>query len=354
VSSMSDLLLLMQGQGPQRFWLPVRAADSAAGVDFAFYFIFYVSLFFFALIVTLMFVFVLRYRRRRPGEAARGGASHNTALELVWSIIPVGLVAVMFWLGFRSYVEMQTIPANAYEINVTAQKWSWLFTYPNGVESDELHVPADTPVRLVMQSKDVIHSLYIPAFRLKRDVVPGRYAEMWFKATRPGTYPLLCAEYCGKSHSDMTTVCVVEQRGQFEKWLESADPIKALTPEQFQEYMADPAAFIEKHRDDPKLAALQTPAMLGERIFTKKGCGQCHSTDGSPHTGPTMLGLFGKRELFTDGSEIAAIDENYIRESILDPGKRVVRGFDNVMPRINVSDREIDMIIAYIKSLKKQ
>jgi len=176
---------------------------------------------------------------------------------------------------------------------------------------------------------------------------------MWFKATRAGTYPLLCAEYCGRSHSDMTTVCVVEPPGDFARWLESADPIKALTPEQFQQYTADPAAFIARHKDDPKLGRLQTPEMLGKTLFAKKGCTQCHSSDGSASTGPTMRGLWRAKVVFRDGDALEAVDENYLRESMLDPGKRIVKGFDNVMPKINVSDREIDMIIAYIKSLKK-
>lgn len=332
--------------------MPEQAGSFAPGVDSVFYFIFWVSAFFFVLIVVLMFAFIIRYHRKTPGEAAAGKVSHHTGLEIVWSVIPTILVCIMFWFGFTKYMEMRAMPAGAYEINVTAQKWNWQFSYPSGVETNELHVPVGKPVRLIMRSKDVIHSLYIPAFRLKRDVVPGRYADMWFKATQTGSFPLLCAEYCGTSHSDMVSVCVVHEPADFDSWLESADPIKALTPEQYQEYVADPAAFVAAHADDPKLSKLQTPAMLGATIFVKKGCAQCHSVDGSPNTGPPLNGRWGKKEEFTDGTSIDAIDENYVRESILDPGKRVVKGFENVMSKINVSDREIDMIVAYLKSLR--
>ena len=254
---------LLLAQQDKTFWLPEQAATTAAGVDTAFYFILYTALFFFVLIITLMFVFIIRYRRRTPGEIAPGKVSHSTALEITWSVIPIALVGVMFWLGFRAYMDMRAIPANAMEIKVEARKWTWDFQYlaPDGTQitHDELHVPIDTPVRLVMRSKDVIHSLFIPAFRVKRDVVPGRYADLWFKATRAGTYPLLCAEYCGTSHSDMTSVCVVHEPGEYERWLETANPLNIMTEEQKAEYFADPQAFIEKYKDDPRARKARDP-----------------------------------------------------------------------------------------------
>ena len=354
------LLLLAQQDGS--FWLPEPAAVSASSVDTAFYFILYTALFFFALIITLMFAFIIRYRQRKPGEIAPGKVSHSTALELVWTIIPVILVLVMFWMGFQAYMEIRSIPAGAMEIQVEARKWAWEFRYtaPDGtlVTHEELHVPLDTPVRLVMRSKDVIHSLFIPAFRVKRDVVPGRKADIWFKATKPGTYPLLCAEYCGTAHSDMTTVCVVHEPGEYEKWLETANPLNALTEEQKAEYFADPEAFVEKYKDDPILSKLETPAIAGEKLVAKKGCLQCHRLDGSAGQGnaPSFLNAFDPERQFRDGSKLSdypgLIPEAYLRESILVPSEKIVAGADNIMPKIMLTDAEIDQIIAYIKTLK--
>lgn len=347
---MSETLLLAQHSGA--FWMPEQASSVAQGVDAVFNFIFYVSLFFFVLIIGLMFFFIVRYRRRRPGEKSLGGASHNTTLEVTWSAIPVVLVCIMFWLGFKSFMVMRNAPANSYEVQVVAQKWNWLFQYPNGVESGELHAPFDTPVRLVMRSNDVIHSLFIPAFRQKRDVVPGRYSELWFRSDKPGIYPLLCAEYCGTSHSDMVTIVEVHEAGEFEKWLETADPINALTDEQYQQFIADPEAFLDSVKGDEKLSKLKPPMALGAELLKRKGCTQCHSVDGTVGTGPSLKGVYRHDVTFRDGSRIMNADENYLRESILDPGKRVVAGFSNVMPRMSLKDREIDLVIQYIKSLE--
>ncbi|MFQ5807770.1 MAG: cytochrome c oxidase subunit II [Phycisphaerae bacterium] len=347
-------------QQDKTFWMPEPASTTAASVDTAFYFILFVALFFFVLIIGLMFAFIIMYRRRQPGEAAPSKVSHSTPLEITWAVIPIILVVIMFWLGFKSYMGMRTMPANAYEINVDAKKWNWSFRYPGGIDHAELHVPVDTAVRLVMRSEDVIHSLYIPAFRVKRDVVPGRYADLWFKATKTGTFPLLCAEYCGTKHSDMNTVCVVHEPGGFEKWLVTADPLRKLTPEQYQEYQANPAAFLEKHQDDPVLSRLETPAMLGEKLVVKKGCMQCHTSDGKAGQGraPSFLGMFEREHVFRDGKTLTRdypdmTIESYVRESILAPKAKLVAGADDVMPRQTITDREIDLIIEYLTSLKQ-
>lgn len=336
-------------------FMPVRASTVAPQVDAAFLFVFWISLFFFVLIAGLMFAFIILYRRRSPGQEAGSRVTHNTPLEILWSVIPTLIVCVMFWWGFRIFMDMRTVPENAYEIEVQARKWAWTFFYPGGIDSDELHVPIDTPVLLTMSSQDVIHSCYIPAFRLKRDVVPGRYAKLFFQADKAGTYPLFCAEYCGKSHSDMRTIAVVHPAGEFEKWLETANPLTALTPEQYQEYFAGPEAFIEKYRNDPQLgkiaSKLETPDKLGEKLREKKACSQCHTIDGGASTGPTWKGLFGSQREFRDGGSVVA-DENYIRESILEPNKHIVKGFDAAMPKVPIKDREIEALIAYIKTLK--
>ena len=223
VRSLAGVTALPEGD----FWLPVQASDGAAGVDRLFYLIFGLSLFFFALIVILMVVFVVRYRCR-DGREPEPSPHHNTALELTWTGIPLLLVIVIFAWGFKVYLDMRTPPANSYEVQVTGQKWKWLFTYPTGHVDENLHVPIDQPVRLTMTSEDVIHSFFVPAFRIKQDVVPGRYSKVWFRATRTGEFQVYCAEYCGTSHSDMLAKVIVHEPGGFEKWMNEVGDM--LTP----------------------------------------------------------------------------------------------------------------------------
>jgi cytochrome c oxidase subunit 2 len=305
------------------FWLPERASTVAGDVDYLFNFILYVSLFFFALIVVLMVVFVVRYRRR-PGVEPPPSRSHNTALELLWSGIPLLIVVYIFYVGFRTYMDMRTPPRESYEINVIAGQWDWTFKYPNGVVSSDLHVPVDQPVRLVLSSRDVIHSLFIPQFRVKMDAVPGRYNKVWFKAVTPGEFDLWCAEYCGTKHSDMLAQVVVHTAGDFEAWLAGR-----------QKYLSD-----------------LPPAELGREIY-RRNCASCHSTDGRAGTGPTFQGIWGETHRFTDGST-QLVDENYVRESILEPSKRIREGYTGQMQTFKgvLSDDDIAHIIAFIQSLK--
>ncbi|RMG45024.1 MAG: cytochrome c oxidase subunit II [Acidobacteria bacterium] len=314
-------LLLGAAPGP---FLPEQASDVAREVDFAFYFLTGVSAVFFVILVGATLWFMWRYRAR-PGREPEPSPSHNTALELTWSIIPAILLVMMFWYGFKGYMDMYVPPVDAYEINVEGQKWAWSFQYPNGYIDNELHLPAGRDVTLVLTSKDVIHSLYIPAFRVKRDAVPGRYNKVSFRAIKPGEYTLFCAEYCGTSHSDMLAKVVVHEPGDFERWLKRASDIVGRMP----------------------------PAEAGELLYQKRGCKQCHSTDGSPGVGPTFKGIMGRRRVLTDGSEVV-VDENFIRESILYPQAKVAAGFDPVMPTFQgrLKDEEIDAIIAYLKTLK--
>jgi cytochrome c oxidase subunit II len=306
------------------FWMPVRASTTAGKVDWLFYFILGISIVFFLLIVTLMFFFVLRYRRRK-GQAPPESASHNTKLELTWSIIPFLLILLIFYFGFRSFLDIATPPENSYEVLVTAQKWSWQFAYPNGHVDQDLHVPVDTPVQLVMTSEDVIHSLYVPAFRIKKDLVPGRYTKTWFEATVVGDFTLYCAEYCGLQHSDMLARVVVHEPGGFEKWLEDAGNYVDKLP----------------------------PAEAGARLIKARGCLSCHSVDGSAGIGPTLKGIYNHEAILSDGSRVK-VDEDYIRQSILDPMAQIVAGYDPVMPTYQgrIKDKEITVIIEYIKTLE--
>ena len=216
---------------------------------------------FFVLIVGLMLVFLCKYRRRE-GEGPQASPSHSTSLEMLWTIIPTILVAVMFVWGFRGYMEMRQAPDDSYEIQVLAKKWAWSFVYPNGHIEPDLHVPVDRPIRLVMTSDDVIHSLYIPAFRLKMDIVPGRFNKTWFQATEAGEHQLFCAEYCGTQHSTMLAKVVVHPSGEFEKWLEEA------------------ANFLKR----------MTPVEGGALLYQRRGCAQCHTVDGGAKVGAELQG----------------------------------------------------------------
>ncbi|HID21710.1 MAG TPA: cytochrome c oxidase subunit II, partial [Planctomycetaceae bacterium] len=279
--------------------------------------------FFFLLVVSTAVLFVVVYRRR-PGREAQKTATHHNLLEVTWSVIPLLIVILIFYEGFVAYMHMQAAPPNSYEILVKAQKWTWFFTYPNGHTDNDLHVPAGQPVRLVLTSEDVIHSLSIPAFRVKMDCVPGRYAYLWFQCDDPGVYELYCTEYCGDSHSDMIARVVVHRPGEFSAWLEEA------------------ANFLKK----------LPPAEAGKYLFTRR-CTQCHSDDGTVKTGPTLKGIFGRRHTMAGGSSVQ-VDDNYIRESILDPQAKIRQGFQGVMPTFKgiLSDDEITYLIEFIKTLK--
>jgi cytochrome c oxidase subunit 2 len=322
IGQLGELLLLAQGGGS--FWMPPKASTTAPTVDFVFNYLLAISAFFFVLIIALMVIFVIVFRRRpdvEPGKAP----SHSTALELTWTFIPVAIVVTLFYFGFMAFMDMKNPPRNAYELRVTGQKWSWIFTYPNGTTSPVMHVPVDRPIRLTMTSEDVIHSLFVPAFRVKMDLVPGRYTTAWFEAVAPGEYDLYCAEYCGTGHSDMLSKVVVHEPGGFERWLEEASNILDRLP----------------------------PVEAGRELFIRNGCGACHSSDGSTKTGPSFKGIYGQTHTFVN-AQPTEVDDNYIRESILEPMAKIRQGFQGVMPTYKgrLKDKEITAIIEYIKSLQ--
>jgi cytochrome c oxidase subunit 2 len=316
-------------QAGRNFWLPEQASSFSAAVDDVFYFVLAISVFFFCLIVVLMIAFVALYRRR-PGVDSIKTASHNTFLELFWSGVPIVLVCAIFYLGFKTYLNIRVAPAQAYEVEVLAKQWSWTFKYPNGHVDESLYVPAGESVLLVMTSQDVIHGLSIPAFRINMDVVPGRYTKIWFNAEMPGEYQLYCTQYCGAGptglgHSDMTAKVVVLERKDFDK------------------YMADAENFLKS----------LPPAQAGEKLIKKYGCTTCHSIDGTRITGPSFKGIWEKTEEFSNAPS-QTVDENYLRESILEPSKKIVKGYSDQMTTYKgyVKDEEISAIIAYIKTLK--
>ncbi|ABC44510.1 cytochrome c oxidase subunit 2 [Salinibacter ruber] len=302
------------------FWLPEAASTMAPKIDSLFTFVNVVSGILLVGVVTAMLWFMYRYRRQDPAERP-SPVKESKLLEISWIVIPTILVLLVFNWGFKSFVAQKTIPDNAYEIRVQARSWGWSFEYPNGVTTDTLYVPADEPVKTTMSSQDVIHSFYVPAFRVKQDVLPNRYTSVWFEATKEGTYDLFCTEYCGRNHSEMDAEVKVVSRARFDEWLESAG-----TP------------------DDIPLPE------LGEKLYTQQGCQGCHSLDGSDMVGPTWKGLYGKTDhQMADGSTVTA-DANYLRESILQSGAKVVEGYQNVMPSYaSLSEREVTGLVEFIK-----
>ena len=310
------------------FWMPDQASTVAPSIDGLYDFIYWLSLFFFALITIMLVWFVIRYRHRPGGVPHEPAAGHSTALELTWTIIPTILVLVIFYFGFRGWMNLSVVPPNAYEVQVTARMWNWGFAYPGNVISSDgkLHVPVNTPIQLVTESADVIHSLFIPAFRVKRDVVPGRYNRFWFEATEEGEYDIYCTEYCGRNHSTMLTSVVVHGKEAFkEKLKEMADWTKTMSP----------------------LAA-------GQMLIGARGCTQCHSIDGQVVVGPTFKDLYNSNVPVVGQGTVKA-DEAYLRESILYPQAKVHQGFGPPSPMPSylgqLNDNDISAIIAFMRSI---
>lgn len=306
--------------------MPVtQASDYAREVDNIYMFITYFGIFFYAVIVLGVGYFVYKYRRRRQNEETPD-ITHNTALEIIWTVIPsIPLVVMAFW-GFNTYMQARVAPADALEIKVIAKKWAWEFTYPNGMSfGQEMHVPAGRPVKLVMISQDVIHDFYLPDFRIKADIVPNRYTQLWFNADEPGEHQVFCAEYCGRDHSNMLAKVVVDTEEQYQQWLE----------QKAEEAMNMPL---------PE---------LGKLLYVNKGCNTCHSIDGTRIQGPSFKGIWGQTHQFSNAAP-TVVDENYIRESLLQPTARVRAGYEAIMPSFQglLREREIQALAEYVKSLK--
>jgi cytochrome c oxidase subunit 2 len=262
----------------------------------------------------------LRYRHDLVDKATP--ILGSTALETTWSLVPFGIFLIFFVWGAVLYFQERTPPRNAMEIYVVAKQWMWKLQHVDGQrEINELHVPVDRDVKLIMTSQDVIHSFFVPAFRLKQDVLPGRYTTLWFHAIRPGTYHLFCAEYCGTQHSGMIGSIVVMNPVDYEAWLSGGGGEGSL-------------------------------ASTGQKLFQQLGCGSCHRSD-TQGRGPNLVGVFGKPVLLEDGRTVTA-DENYVRESILNPGAKIAAGFKNIMPSFQgvVNEEQLLSLVAYIKSLQ--
>jgi cytochrome c oxidase subunit II len=297
---------------------PEQASAMASRVDALYIFLLIVTGMMSLLIFVCLVYFAARFRYQ-PGVRAEQ-IEGSTPLEITWSVIPFLIFLVIFAWGAAVYFKERTPPANAAEVYVVAKQWMWKLEHAEGQrEINELHVPVGRDIKLIMTSQDVIHSFYVPAFRMKQDVLPGRYTVEWFRATKPGVYHLFCAEYCGTQHSGMVGDIVVMEPAQYEAWINggSTGPLSAS----------------------------------GEKIFAELGCSTCHRAD-SQGRGPNLQGVFGKPVQLEDGRTVTA-DENYVRECILDPGARRVKGFQPIMPTFQglVSEEQVNALVAYIKSI---
>jgi cytochrome c oxidase subunit 2 len=317
----------------------------AGDVDWLYYFIYWLSVVLFVGIVGAMVYFAWKYRARKGHEAEPTG--HNLPLELAWTVAPIFILVFLFHKGFQGYMDMTVAPANALVVKVNARQWGWEFVYPNGMTDNELHVPVHKPVKLLMASSDVIHSFFVPALRVKRDVVPGLYTSLWFEATHVGTDHVVCAEYCGGRSKDSSgeELPFAQMTGHWSMH----STIHLETEEDFTKYLVGGDVWCTSGQP----CAESVLVARGAKVYEKKACIGCHTTSGAKLVGPSWKGIWGKDEATDHGP--VKVDEAYIRESILEPQAKVVAGFPPTMPSFSgqISDEEIDEIIAYIKSLKE-
>lgn len=348
------------------FWMPVQASAQAAPIDWLYYFIYWICVFFFVGICITMGWFAWIYRRSAGGQADHG-LHHNLTLELAWSIPPTLIAVVMFYWGFTGYVELHTPPASAYKVEIQAKKWDWTMVYPNGAivpganpdDPDEfdkgLHVPPNRPIHVILLAQDVLHAFYAPSMRVKMDAVPGRYTELWFTPLHRGTkdaqgnlvperYPLFCAEYCGQKHSLMRSQIVVHP-----------------TQESFDTWVKVMADFRKNADGTPK-----PPAEVG-KILYQRVCASCHTTTNATTVGPGFAALASRlhkgesRPVIQDGAtaQVKVTDE-YVRDSILDPNRQIVAEIPQggmtptIIQQLEPDKGDIEALIEYIKTLSKE
>jgi cytochrome c oxidase subunit 2 len=295
-------------------------SNTTGRVDSAFIFIVVCSVILLAVVTISMVVFLIKYNRERHPRPER--VKESVLLEVVWTVVPTILVVFMFYFGWVDFDFIRNPPKDAMTIHVTARQWSWLFTYDNGRQEGILNVPVGRPVKLLMTSVDVLHCLFIPAYRIKEDCVPGMTTHLWFTANEPGTYDIFCTEYCGVGHSHMRSQVVAMKPEEFRKW-----------------YSAAPG---------------RTLAELGPKLLQAKGCLGCHTLDGSQKVGPTFKNLLGRKEVViqTGKEEEITVDEAFIRQHIRDPRSAAVKGFPPVMPQVPMTDEELKTIVNYLVTVK--
>lgn len=303
-------------------FIPEQASTIAPRMDLIFYGWLALSLFFFVMVCGMLIYLSIKYRKGAKADR-HYDSPDNAVLEWTWTIVPGVLAVVVFIWSAYLYIDFTKLPEGASEILVTGKQWMWKIQHPNGKrEINALHIPVGQPIRLTMTSEDTIHSFFIPAFRVKKDVVPGRYTDLWFEATKEGEYHLFCAEYCGTDHSRMVGTVYVMSPEKYEQWLSG-------------------------------VATGVSPASAGEKLFAKLGCVTCH--EGTTPRGPSLRGVFGSEVKLQSGETVIA-DEEYLRESILNAQAKLVAGYPPLMPlyRNQIKEQDLFTLINYIKSLKDE
>ncbi len=301
-------------------FLPEQASAAASEVDNLTFFLVGMSTFFTVLIALMIVFFAIKYRRK-SADGVGSNFENSPLLEITWTVIPLLVALFTFAWGLKVFFRLYRPPANAVEYQVTGKQWMWKIQHPTGQrEINELHVPIGQPTRLVMTSEDVIHSFFVPAFRVKADVVPGRFTSLWFLPTKAGRYHLFCTEFCGTQHSGMTGWVIVQSPEEYQAWLATAPGPKA-------------------------------PSADGARLFAQYACNTCHKTEPGGR-GPALHGLYGTEVTLADGGTVK-VDDAYLRESILMPGARIVQGYEPIMPAFQgqISEEAMQQLLDYIKNL---
>jgi cytochrome c oxidase subunit 2 len=321
-------------------FLPEQLSEHARDVDALHYFVIITTMIAAAGVFLTAIFFFIRYRRRSDTDVTPF-VTPRTIHEVLFIGVPLALFLLWFGIGFPQYLRLSLPPENAMDVYVQGKKWMWKFAYAGGPSSlDALRVPAGRPVRLLITSRDVIHSFYVPALRIKMDALPGRYTQTWFTADKPGRYEIFCAEYCGLSHSSMMGELVVMPAGEFDEWIQAQRSGLASAQD------ASPA---------PGETVRPASSLVeeGRRVASEQGCMKCHSVDGTRHIGPTWTDLYLRQEKLANGKTVV-VDEGYLTRSMMDPAAEVVAGFQNVMPTYQgkMTPPEVAAVVEFIKSLK--
>jgi len=307
-------------------FMPVQGTEIAKSVDNLYAFLVVVSFISCAILIGGMIYFAMKYKRKTANDKT-AYITHDTRLEVLWSVVPLIIFMVVFAWGWVIFHDMRSMPKDALEIQVTGKQWAWTAEYKNGVKSVDIVVPVNKNVKIVLASEDVLHSFYVPSFRIKQDAIPGRYTNLWFNATKLGEFHVFCAEYCGTTHSGMITRLKVVSQEDFDKWLTSESEIGTLPI-----------------------------AERGRKYFQTRACASCHNVENpTAKVGPSLYQLYGKEEKVEEGGTVK-VDDNYLRESIMDPQAKHVVGFPKPSPMPSfqgqLSESELAALIEYIKGLK--
>lgn len=319
-------LLSLINRANAQTYMPTEASEIATRVDNLYGFLIATSFISCAILIGGMVYFAIKYKRKSDNDKV-AYITHDTRLEVLWSVIPLIIFLVVFAWGWIIYHDMRKMPENALEVHVTGRQWAWMTEYKNGVKSPNIVVPVGRDVKIILSAEDVLHSLYIPSFRIKQDAVPGRYTALWFNANKLGEFHVFCTEFCGTSHSGMIT------------------KLKVVTPEEFDKWLIE----------ESEVSTLPM-AQRGAKVFQTRACASCHNVDNATvKIGPALWQQYGAEREFVDGTKVA-MDDNYLRESILNSNAKIVKGFGprSVMPAYQgqLSEAEVTALIEYIKTLK--